>query len=613
MNKLFSMAAVFGVVLITGISGSVHAQQLLNKNISVDVSRQRLDHTLEIISNTGNFYFSYNSNILKKDSLVSLSARNIPLRELLTRLLGNQFEFRESGNYIILRKSPVRIRLVTSSAVTEDKYYTISGYVVDDQTGLRINDASVYEKDRLSIVSTNADGFFKIRLKSKYKTASITVSKEFYEDTTVRIQPRYNQTLTITLVPLDITESTVIIGPDGYQAPESIDLAIPVNDSTQWIYRYVKKDSFLVEKTAFGRWLVSSRQRLQSINLKKFFVARPYQVSVVPGLSTNGKLNSQVINNFSFNIFGGYSGGTNGFELGGLFNIDKKDAQYVQVGGLLNIIGGQMNGLQVGGISNTVLDSAKGMQTGGVSNFTKGRFSGMQLAGVYNHTGARFDGAQVAGVVNFTNHGTNGLQVAGVGNISSREIKGVQVAGVFNYTRRLKGVQIGLINVSDTSSGYSIGLINIVVKGYHKLSLYTNELINMNVAVKSGNSKLYSIFLGGYHSQPDQKIWSFGYGVGTEFVSSKKFAMNFDLSCQHLYLGSWDYYNLQNKANLLFNYKFGKRFAVFAGPAYTVYVSNQDVHFAGYRQNIPPSGYKTNKLGNQVTGWFGWSAGVNIF
>ena len=308
MNIQPIKAAGIFLILFTGTITTTFGQRLLEKRISVDISRQRLDQALEIISNAGDFYFSYNSNLLKKDSLVSISARNNSVNDVLSRLFGNQFEFRESGNYVILRRAPLRLKLVTSSAQSQDKYYTVRGYVIVDQTGQKISDASVYEKDRLSVVNTNANGFFRLRLKSKFKKASITVSKEYYEDTTVSIEPRLNQTLSITLVPLDLGESTVVIGPAGTQAPESIDLEIPINDSISRIFRYEKKDSFTIERTAFGKWFVSSRQRLQSINLKKFFVARPYQISIVPGLSTNGKLNSQVINNFSFDIFGGYSG-----------------------------------------------------------------------------------------------------------------------------------------------------------------------------------------------------------------------------------------------------------------------------------------------------------------
>lgn len=600
-------------ILMTSRSTPLRAQSLLSDAVSIDVRNQRIDHVLEILSNQGNFLFSYNSNIIRRDSLVTVSSAGRPLNEVLTRILGPGFEFRQSGNYIIIRRAPIRLRLVTSSAVSEDKFFTISGYVIDDQTGAKIPDASVYERDHLAIASTNTEGFFKLRLKSKYKSAAISVSKEFYEDTTVIIEPRYNQTVTITLMPSTILERTVIIGPQGFKAPESIDLEIPINDNMRWLYRYVKADSVVIEGTTLGKWLVSSKQKLLSINLRRFFVARPYQVSLVPGLSTNGKLNGQVINNFSLNIFGGYSGGTNGFELGGLFNIDKRDAQFMQVAGLFNLVGGGVRGLQLGGISNTVLDSLAGFQSAGVSNYVNGSSKGVQLGGVYNHTGASLYGTQVSGVINFTNHKTRGMQLAGVGNISGREVNGVQVAGVFNYTRRLKGVQIGLINIADTSEGYSIGLINIVFKGYHKLSLSANELMNLNAAFKTGNRKLYSILLGGYNAKPDEKIWSFGYGLGSEFVSTKRFALNLDLTCQQLYLGSWDFLNLQNRAGLYANLKLGKYLSLFAGPAYTVFVSNQDVHFEGYRQNIPPSSYKAHKFSDRATGWLGWSAGVQLF
>lgn len=582
MQKQPFKAAMIIIILFAGTITNAFSQRLLDKKISLSIEHQRLDQALEVISNTGDFYFSYNTNLLKKDSLVTLSVSNASVNEVLIKLFGNQLEFRESGNYIILRRAPIRVKLVTSSAQTEDKYYIVSGYVIDDQTGQKISDATVYEKDRLSVVNTNSKGYFKLRLKSKYRRASITVSKEFYEDTTVSIEPRFNQALSITLVPLDLSESTVVVGPAGIEAPESIDLQIPINDSTSQIFRYVKKDSFTIERTALGKWFVSSRQRLQGINLKKFFVARPYQASLVPGLSTNGRLNSQVINNFSLNVFGGYSGGTNGVEIGGLFNIDKKNAQYVQVGGLANLVGANMHGVQVAGITNTVLDSVVGVQVGGVTNF-----SGSTL---------------------------NGLQIAGVANMNIKEVNGVQIAGVLNYTKHLKGVQIGLINISDTSEGYSIGLINIVLKGYHKLSLSTNELINMNVAAKSGTSRLYSIFLGGYNSVPNQKVWSFGYGIGSELVPGKRFALNAELTSQHLYLGSWDYYNLQNKANVQLTFKINKYISLFAGPSYTVFVSNQqDVHFAGYKQSIPPSGFKTNKFSDKVNGWYGWTAGINLF
>ena len=258
---------------------------------------------------------------------------------------------------------------MTSQTINDDKFYAVSGYVMDDQTGERIKDASVYEKQRLASAITNENGYFKLKLKNKYRNAALTVSKEFYDDTTVNIRAGFDQQVKITLVPMDITDQTITISPKNYQAPESIQVEVPINDSVSWLYTYLKKDSVIIEKTGLSKFLLSSKQKIQSINLKKFFTARPYQASLVPGLSTNGKLNSQVINNFSLNVFGGYSGGVNGFEIGGLFNIDKKNVQYVQVGGLFNMVGGYVSGVQIGGLSNTVLDSLSGFQVGGITNF----------------------------------------------------------------------------------------------------------------------------------------------------------------------------------------------------------------------------------------------------
>src|SRR5687768_4076591 len=161
---------IFFVSLIVLSSLSVNAQSVLDRNISIQVSRQRLENVLEILSNKGNFFFSYNSNIIQADSLVSLNVVNRPVKDVLLTLFGDGYEFRESGNYIILRRAPIKLRLVTNQAVTDDKFYTVSGFVIDDQTGEKVSDASVYEKTRLSYASTNGQGYFKLKLKSKYKT-----------------------------------------------------------------------------------------------------------------------------------------------------------------------------------------------------------------------------------------------------------------------------------------------------------------------------------------------------------------------------------------------------------------------------------------------------------
>ncbi len=624
MKLLISLLLSVSMLLFCQSSLS---QTHLGKVIPIQVSNQPVDQVLEILSNKGNFYFSYNSNIIPRDSLVSVSESNRTVRQLLELLFKSGFEYRESGNYIIIRRAPIKLTLVTSSAVTENNHYTVSGYIIDDQTGHTVSYASVYEKQRLASAITNEKGFFKIRLKSRYKTAALTVSKEFYEDTTVVIEPRLNQQITITIMPLDVTEQSVVISPRNYEAPDSIMIAVRQSDTVSWLYTYRKTDSVRIEKTQLGEWFISSKLKFQSLNLSRFFTVRPVQVSVVPGISTNGKLNSQVVNHFSFNVFGGFSGGVNGLEIGGLFNINKRDVQYTQVAGIFNTGGGDMNGVQVAGVHNTVLQTGIGVQVAGVNNYVQHAFTGLQVAGVYNHTGSWLHGMQVAGVANYTNSRVKGLQLAGVSNYANRTVKGMQIAsvaninpaetrgvqisGIVNYSRRLRGLQIGLINIADTSDGYSIGLINIVLKGYHKLALSTNDIMTANVAFKTGNSKLYSILLGGANADSKQRIYSFGYGLGKEMILTNWFSLNPELTTQYLYLGSWDHLNLLGRATLNFNLKFGRHFAIFGGPAFNAYYTDQPSAVTDYKFDIIQG--KQYKISNDITGWFGWNAGVSFF
>jgi hypothetical protein len=611
MNNGFMKTVM--IVFLLLVCHATFAQSLLNKNLSINVNNQRLDDVLEIMSNKGNFYFSYNSSIIKKDSIISLAANNKTVKEILDEIFPSGYEFKESGNYLIIRRAPIRLTLVTNKAVTEDKFYVVAGYVLDDETGYMLPQASIYERNLLASALTDQNGYFKIKLKSKSKTAVLTVSKEFYEDTTVTIEPKYNQQISITITPVSPEDRITIVRPEDYFLPDSLRITVE-KEKTSTTYTYVKVDSSTVERTGLGKFLLSSRQKIQTINLKGFFTERPFQISFTPGLSTHGKLSSQVINNFSLNILGGYSGGVNGAELGGLFNIDKKDVRYFQAAGLFNVVGGSLRGVQLGGINNTVLGNTNAFQVAGINNHVVGKFSGLQMAGVYNHAADSVKGLQVAGVGNFARKKIAGTQIAGVANFANREITGTQVAGVINYAKKIHGVQIGLVNIADSSDGVSIGLLNFVVNGYHKLSFSSDEFINTNAAIKTGTKKFYNILQAGINlNNKNEKAYSFGYGLGSELSLGKTLSINPEISSQQLYLGSWDYLNLLNRFRLNVDIRLGKYISLFGGPSFNVYYSHQQNPIAGYKAPLPPSGYHTFDFSNQVKGWIGWNAGINFF
>jgi hypothetical protein len=602
-GKVFLM-----LVMILAIHFTGRAQNNLQRTITLDMKKQRLADVLEIISNQGSFYFSYNSAFVKRDSLVSISVSGKPVKQVLEQLFGNQYEFKEAGNYVIIKRKPLQLSLVTRTEPATEKFYAINGYIVDADNGVQLADASVYEKNQLAGTLSNDSGYFQIRLRSRFPQAEITVSKAWYEDTTVVLNGARNQVLNISIVP--VNNFDVIVSPEDYLLPD--ELASQKQLDTAAI-RAFRIESGKVDQRFLSRFFVSSTQKMQSLNIGDWFAERPFQFSVVPGLSTHGKLSGQVINSFSLNMLGGYTGGLKGFEIGGLFNINKKEAGYFQAAGLFNLTGGRQGGFQAAGIANTVLGFTEGFQVAGVSNYNKLHMHGFQAAGVVNYNQKGFRGFQVGGVYNHSSGYTAGVQVAGVVNFARQKMKGAQIAGVANYAYHNKGLQIGLFNIADTSDGYSIGLFNFVRRGYHKIYLGTDETMQGSFAIKSGNRKLYSILLGGLNWETNNKLYAAGYGLGREWVSKKHFALSTDATSQLLYLGSFDHLNLLNRLSLNLHLRISKGFAIYGGPSINFYYSNQPAKIGNYAFELPRSGYQSFIMQGNWRGWGGWHAGIAIF
>jgi len=574
------------------------ADTLMSKVVSIDAKRMPLQKILELISRRGDFYFSYNSTIINGDSLVSISASNASVKQVLGQLLKN-YQYSETGNYIIIKKPAVHAVVVNNKTAVQADNYVITGDITDDRTGKRLSNASVYEKDRLVSTLTNDSGHFSIKLYSKYPTAAITISKQYYEDTTIIIQPKYNQHITVSLVPADSLPEVTTISPVPVNLPTTDSLKThAVIDSSQYIYTTKKIDSSRLARTKLVQFLLSAHQRVQDLNIDRFIAEKPYQISLTPGLSTHGKLSTQVVNDVSLNIFGGYNAGVRGFELGGLFNINRLDVSSVQISGVFSLTGGNVSGVQLATGANIV--------HGNLS-------SGIQVAGAYNHVERNANGIQLAGGANYTHYNTRGIQASLGANISNGSLDGVQT-GFFNYTKKLHGVQIGLINIAGRSDGYSFGLINFVMNGYHKLYAYYDETFPMNIAFKSGSTKMYSILIAGMQAKQNEKLYTFGYGLGTEIRLGRMLTVNPEISTQYVYRGTWSYTNLLNKFSPEFNLKLNNTFTITGGPVINIYYSNQTTNVAGYKNTV---GYTDHHLfnfsNNKLSSWLGWNIGLSIF
>ncbi|MBL4624982.1 MAG: hypothetical protein JKY42_07570 [Flavobacteriales bacterium] len=361
---------------------------------------------------------------------------------------------------------------------------------------------------------------------------------------------------------------------------------------------------------------------------------------MLPIIGSNAMMSGAVVNKFSFNIIGGYSGGIDGFEFGAMFNIVKTDMRGFQFGGFANIVGRDVDGFQFGGFANNVQGKVSGFQFAGFSNVVFDTLSGFQISGFNNIVMADARGTQLAGFDNvctgkswvqlagfvnisvdqtniqlsgFANHAgglkgiqasgfvssvsneARGAQFAGFANSSTGELRGVQVAGYVNVADTVKGaqisgfinvankasgVQIGLINISDSLQGVPIGLFSYSKKGYHVVEVFGSDFSHANLTFKTGTNYLYNIYQFGARFDGAITWYNAGLGYGTRIPLSKnkKWFVNIGAVGSLYNDGTLNAaISLLGTGSLDIEFKPKKHLAIFAGPTYNYLIIDRSI------------------------------------
>ncbi|UXX77912.1 hypothetical protein N7E81_11095 [Reichenbachiella carrageenanivorans] len=300
---------------------------------------------------------------------------------------------------------------------------------------------------------------------------------------------------------------------------------------------------------------------------------RPFQISLVPGFGTSKGPKEGYINQFSLNIIAGYEYSLAGAEFGGFYNVNQQNIHGAQFAGFGNAVGGDVSGAQFGGFVNTVQGKVHGLQSAGFVNVVNKEVQGTQLSGFINLADS-IKGLQAAGAININKRNANAVQLAGLFNYA-QDIEGTQVASLVNRAKHVKGTQIALINIADTvEKGVVVGLINVVKTGKHQLAIEHNEVMDINLAFRSGTSKLYSVLFAGIQAQSNF-LWSYGAGFGTEFNLKNKWNSSVELTTQSINVKEEHHeeLNLLNRLSWNIDYRVAQHLTVSAGPVFNVYVT----------------------------------------
>jgi len=616
---------LLAAVCILFTCGFAVAQNNLNRIVTVNVKQQKIADILTSIGKQGNFYFSYSNSWIPTDSVVNVSVSGMPVRVLLDMLFNGKVDYKESPGYVILRPAPYRLSVQPENFTEPDNTYIISGYVIDEQTGTKLANASIYEKHLLVSTLTDRNGFFEMKIKHA-SSVTLTVSKDMYRDTSINFLS---------------------------------DVKIYRNRS----YGYYDADTVYrkVERSWLGNMFITSKQKIQSLNLGGFIAAMPVQMSLTPGLGSHGLMSGQVVDKVSLNLIGGYNAGVNGVEFAGVFNLNKHDVKYIQAAGVSNATGGTVTGAQFAGISNIVYRNVKGaqasgvfnvdkenmygfqasgmankvkldmegfqaagavnrvggqmrgFQASGVANINKQNTTGFQAAGAFNSTGGDFKGFQASGVLNRAGGNAVGFRAAALANISGNVSNGLQIAGVFNKARVLKGLSISPVTIADTLVGCAFSLLSISKNGYHNVVVYTDELHINTIGFKSGNAKLYTKLFAGVNLTDSTRYYTYGIAFGHDFILSNRASLSTEASIQPIMSGNWKGQYALNKLKALLNIAVTRKLGLFAGPSFTL-LQAAEAHTTSTELAQLTSnkiGYKSYSDGNKS--WIGWTFGITLF
>lgn len=245
----------------------------------------------------------------------------------------------------------------------------------------------------------------------------------------------------------------------------------------------------VIAQTSVDSSLDSVRRVKRPVTFDSFF-----QLSLIPGVSTNGARASSYINQISINVLSGLSAGNRIVEIG-TSNNNSQGIRGVQIAALTNLVGlktfSEHSRTEKWALINSGFRvNASGLQAAGVANYVRNHFYGLQLAGAFNSAADSVKGVQFAGIGNTAGRDVDGAQISGIFNIGDATMAGFQISSVFNYSRfrmtglqlamvnkagathgkfttppsKARGWQVGIVNISSNMHGVQIGIVNVAGK-----------------------------------------------------------------------------------------------------------------------------------------------------
>lgn len=302
----------------------------------------------------------------------------------------------------------------------------------------------------------------------------------------------------------------------------------------------------------------------------------PIGADIVPFVGTSMRQGTTVERGMSFNLLGGITGGVRGFELAGVFNIDRYTLCGAQFAGTFNFVGEDASGAQFS-MANIVGGSMHGAQFA-QANIVGTDLKGAQF-GLLNLSGGFASGGQF-GLVNIAGDGLDGAQL-GLANIATGSGDGAQI-GLFNLTsEKMRGALVGLVNVAEDADA-AVGLVNVIWNGRAQLDVWGTDAGLVMAGVTQGARVTHNLYGIGFRPMGDTPAfaWTFGLGVrvaNLPWLTVDIDAVGYGLLRKNPENGRADYASIQ-QLRIPVSLALVRGVWLFVAPSLSVSIADRDSH-----------------------------------
>lgn len=212
LTQLFLMFMFASLVTAADIKG----QEVLDRKVSLEVSRLDVQSVLKEIERKAFVTFSYRNSTIEKFGEATLRVEDATLGSVLEELFQGKVVFEVLDNEILLK--PASSTVLHNIFVSESADLEVSGTVQDSETGEALPGVNVIEKGTTNGTTTDVDGKFILKIRDATSVLIFSFIGYQSQEFSVGAQAQFS----ISLKPdVNVLEEVVVVG-YGTQKKESV-------------------------------------------------------------------------------------------------------------------------------------------------------------------------------------------------------------------------------------------------------------------------------------------------------------------------------------------------------------------------------------------------------